>query len=63
MSAIERHGRVILTHRGRRCAVITPLEEAVKPTVKVAGLPAFDIWAKRSEMSDAVAFVKKLRDP
>jgi antitoxin (DNA-binding transcriptional repressor) of toxin-antitoxin stability system len=63
MSAIERHERVILTHRGRQRAVITPLDEAAKPTVKVADLPAFGMWAKRSEMSDAVAFVKKLRDP
>ncbi|NMA45328.1 MAG: hypothetical protein GX945_02080 [Lentisphaerae bacterium] len=63
MSAIERHERVILTYRGRQRAVITPLDEVAKPTVKVADLPAFGMWAKRSEMSDAVAFVKKLREP
>lgn len=63
MSAIDRHERVILTHRGRQRAVILPLGEATKSTVKVADLPAFGMWAKRTEMSDAVAFVKKLREP
>jgi antitoxin (DNA-binding transcriptional repressor) of toxin-antitoxin stability system len=63
MSAIDRRERVTLTHRGHRRAVIVPLEEEKKTKVKVADLPAFGMWAKRDEMTDAVAYVEKLREP
>lgn len=63
MSALDRRERVTLTHRGRRRAVIVPIEDEKKATVKVSALPAFGMWAKRDEMTDAVAYVEKLREP
>ncbi len=62
MSAIDRRERVTLTHRGRRRAVIVPLEEEKKTKVMVSDLPAFGMWAKRDEMTNAVAYVEKLRE-
>lgn len=62
MSAIDRRERVTLTHRGRRRAVIVPLEEEKKTKVKVSDLPAFGMWANRDDMTDAVAYVEKLRE-
>ena len=63
MSAIDRHERVTLTHRGRRRAVIVPLTEAKQSKVRVADLPAFGMWAERADMADPVDYVKELRKP
>jgi len=63
MSAIDRHERVTLTHRGRRRAVIVPLTEAKRNKVRVADLPAFGMWAERADMTDPVAYVEELRKP
>ena len=63
MSAINRHERVTLTYRGRRKAIIVPLSEATSSRTKVEELPAFGIWADRSDMADPVAFVKQIRKP
>ena len=63
MSAIDRHERVTLTHRGRRRAVIVPLTEAKRSKVRVADLPAFGMWAERADMTDPVAYVEELRKP
>ena len=61
MSAIDRHERVTLTHRGRPRAIILPITE--KKKVKVSELKAFGMWADRDDMSDPVSFVEKLREP
>ena len=63
MSAIDRRERVTLTHRGRRRAVIVPLRETESGKVKVADLPAFGMWADRSDMTDPVAYVNEIRKP
>ncbi len=63
MSAIDRHERVTLTHRGRRRAVIVPLTEARQSKIRVTDLPAFGMWAERSDMTDPVAYVEELRKP
>lgn len=63
MPAIGRHEHVTLPHRGHRHAMIVPLTEKKKRKVKVADLPAFGMWAKRDEMTDAVTYVEKLREP
>lgn len=63
MSAIDRRERVVLTNRGRRRAVIIPLDEAKPSKVKVAGLPAFGMWADRADMTDPVADVEEIRKP
>ena len=63
MSAIDRRERVTLTHRGRRRAVIVPLGEAKPDRVKVADLPAFGMWADRSDMTDPVDYVNEIRKP
>ncbi len=60
MSAIDRHERVTLTHRGRRRAIIVPIQE--KKKVKVADLAAFGMWADRDDMKNPVAHVEKLRE-
>ena len=61
MSAIDRHERVTLTHRGRPRAIIIPITE--KKKVKVSDLQAFGMWADREDMSDPVAYTEKLREP
>ena len=61
MSAIDRHERVTLTHRGRPRAIILPITE--KKKVKVSELQAFGMWANRDDISDPVSFVEKLREP
>ena len=63
MSAIDRCERVTLTHRGRRRAIIIPFSEAKRSKVKVADLPAFGMWAERTDMADPVAYVDKIRKP
>ena len=63
MSAIDRHESITLTYRGRRRAVIVPLNEAKKSKVKVADLPAFGMWANRADMTDLVAYVDGIRKP
>ena len=63
MSAIDRRERVTLTHRGRRRAVIVPLDEKKSARVKTADLPAFGMWADRADMTDPVAYVNELRKP
>ncbi len=63
MSAIDRCERVTLTHRGRRRAIIIPFSEAKRSKVKVADLPAFGMWAERTDMTDPVAYVDKIRKP
>ncbi len=63
MSAIDRRERVTLTHRGRRRAVIVPLDEKKSGRVKTADLPAFGMWADRADMTDPVAYVNELRKP
>ena len=63
MSAIDRCERVTLTHRGRRRAIIIPFSEAKRSKVKVADLPAFGMWAGRTDMTDPVAYVDKIRKP
>ena len=63
MSAIDRHERVTLTHRGRRRAVIVPLGEEKPGKVKVADLPAFGMWSDRADMTDPVAYVNDIRKP
>lgn len=60
MSAIDRHERVTLTHRGRRRAIIVPIQE--KKKVKVADLAAFGMWADRDDMKNPVAYVEKQRE-
>ena len=61
VSAIDRHERVTLTHRGRRRAIILPITE--KKKIRVADLPAFGMWAGRDDMADPVSCVEKLREP
>ena len=61
MSAIDRHERITLTHRGRCRAVILPIQE--KKKIKVSDLAAFGMWADRDDMKDAVSYVEKLREP
>ena len=61
MSAVDRCERVTLTHRGRRCAVIVPFNEAGPAKVKVADLPAFGMWADRADMTDPIAYVDGIR--
>ena len=63
MSAIDRHERVTLTHRGRRRAVIVPIAKKGKRRVKVSDLPAFGMWARRTDRSDPVAYVEQIRKP
>ena len=63
MSAIDRCERVTLIHRGRRRAIIIPFSEAKRSKVKVADLPAFGMWAERTDMTDPVAYVDKIRKP
>lgn len=63
MSAIDRHESVTLTYHGRRRAVIVPLNEAKKSKVKVADLPAFGMWAERTDMTDPIAYVDGIRKP
>ena len=63
MSAIDRHERVTLTHRGRRRAVIVPIAKTGKRKVKVSDLPAFGMWARRTDQSDPVAYVEQIRKP
>ena len=63
MSAIDRCERVTLTHRGRRRAIIIPFSEVKRSKVKVADLPAFGMWAERTDMTDPVAYVDKIRKP
>ena len=63
MSAIGRHEHVILTYRGRRYAVIIPLEDEKQSHVKTADLPAFGLWADRDEMADPVEYVEEIRKP
>lgn len=63
MSAIERNERVILTRRSRRMAVIMPVREQDAEKKKVADLPAFGMWADRSEMRDVSKYVRDLRKP
>lgn len=63
MSAIDRHERVTLTHRGRSKAVIVPFEDLKKVKAKVADLPAFGMWADRNDLDDVSAYVRELRKP
>ncbi|MBQ6598702.1 MAG: hypothetical protein IJH79_14210 [Lentisphaeria bacterium] len=63
MSAIDRHECITLTYRGRRRAVIVPLNEAKKSKVKVTDLPAFGMWAERTDMTDPIAYIEELRRP
>ena len=63
MSAIDRHERVTLTHRGRRRAIIVPFGEAKPEKLKVSDLPAFGMWADRADMTNPVAYVDQLRKP
>lgn len=62
-SAIDRHEHVILTYRGRKFAVIIPLEDEKHHKVKASELPAFGMWADREDMADPVAYVEKIRQP
>lgn len=62
--AIDRHERVTLTRRGRRCAVIVPLDEQTDgDSPKAASLPAFGMWANCPDMADPVAYVEEIRKP
>lgn len=63
MSAIDRHERVTLTHRGHRKAVIVPFKDSKKVKAKVADLAAFGMWADREDLDDVSAFVRNLRKP
>lgn len=63
MSAIDRHERVTLLHRGRRRAVIVPLAETTGERPKVADSPAFGMWADRDDMAAPAAYVARLRQP
>ena len=63
MSDIGRHEHVILTYRGRRRAVIIPLEEEKQCQIRTADLPAFGLWADRDEMADPVKYVEEIRKP
>ena len=61
MAAIDRHERVILTRRGRRYAEIVSLDEVETRKIRVADLPAFGMWAGRTDMIDPVAYVSEIR--
>ncbi len=61
LSAINRHERVTLTHRGHRKAVIVPLTEKQGKKVKVSDLAAFGMWQNRKETEDVTAYVENLR--
>ncbi len=61
MSAIDRHEKVMLTHRGRKKAMIVPLSDTEKKKVKTADLAAFGMWNDREETADPVAYVENLR--
>lgn len=63
MSALERNERVVLTRRRRKMAVIMPVREHEAEKKKVAELPAFGMWADRSEMQDVPTYVRELRKP
>lgn len=63
MSAIDRRECVTLTHRGRRRAVIVPIDAAKPGKVRVSELPAFGMWADRADMTNPVAYVDEIRKP
>ena len=61
ISAIERHEHVTLSYRGRRIAVMVPVDETQKASVKANELPAFGMWAGRDDLADPVAYVENIR--
>ena len=63
ISAIDRHEHVTLSYRGRRIAVMVPLDGAQRTAAKASELPAFGMWAGRDDLADPVAYVENIRKP
>ena len=61
MQALDRNGKVTLTRRGKRFAVIVPYELTQETDLKVEDSPCFGMWADREDMADPVAYVENLR--
>jgi prevent-host-death family protein len=59
LAALDRNERVTLTNRGRKTAVIVPLQSEERP--KAVSHNAFGIWKDRKDMSDVDGYVRALR--
>jgi prevent-host-death family protein len=59
LAALDRNERVTLTKRGRKTAVIVPLQAETRPSV--ASHAAFGMWRDREDMADVDEYVRALR--
>ena len=64
LGALDRGETVIVLHRGKEKATLTPI--AAAPTElapKTADQPLFGLWRDRQDLVDTDAYVRKLRQP
>lgn len=60
LQALDHNQRVTLTYRGKRKAVIVPVQQKAD-TGPVSRHPAFGMWKDRRDLADVDAFVRGLR--
>ena len=63
LAAIDRRENVILTYRGKRKAIIMPIDEVTESEPKCSDFEACGMWADRDDMADVQEYVQKLRAP
>jgi antitoxin (DNA-binding transcriptional repressor) of toxin-antitoxin stability system len=66
LRAIDRGETVTVLYRGKEKAKLTPIAPASKASTnspRTQDQPFFGMWKDRDEMSDPVAYVRKLREP
>ncbi len=65
LDAVKRGEQVYITFHGKIVAIMVAPEtiETIDPEIKTEDLAAFGMWADREEITDAAAYVQKLRQP
>jgi prevent-host-death family protein len=59
LAALDRNERVTLTKRGRKTAVIVPLNGETR--LSAATHAAFGMWRDREDLADVAGYVRALR--
>ncbi len=65
LGALDRGETVVVLHRGKERAMLTPVSSGKSATEKRAETveqPLFGMWKDRDDMSDPESYVRKLRE-
>lgn len=61
MEALDKNERVVLSHEGKKIAILQPVADIEDEVRRIRNHPAVGMWADREDMKDPTAWVREKR--